>query len=254
MRHRHAFSLVELLLVILAVAVMLALLLPALSRSKEASKSVVCKGHMQQIGSHTMQYAIDHDELLPGAAPYDESAGEVDDANDATASVDDVGHQSQWYEQLEKNAQLGSSWGGDVYRCISDQSLDPNTFAYLGPDQRNTSYGMNVYLLGLLPGYEKYGSLDEIPLPSQTNFLGEMTLVGDYATADHFHPERWFDDPDGQYKSMIAADRHLATPNWAFLDGHVKGNRRADVYAYGDQSTPDDVKWIHNRFDPELAF
>ncbi|MDP7281983.1 MAG: type II secretion system protein, partial [Candidatus Poribacteria bacterium] len=55
-KHKRAFTLIELLVVISVIALLLSILMPALSKAKEQAKAVVCVANMHQIGLATATY------------------------------------------------------------------------------------------------------------------------------------------------------------------------------------------------------
>jgi prepilin-type N-terminal cleavage/methylation domain-containing protein/prepilin-type processing-associated H-X9-DG protein len=65
MRLRRAFTLVELLVVIAIIAIMVALLLPLLTESKQASWTTSCNSNLHQIGMGMRMYSGDNNELYP---------------------------------------------------------------------------------------------------------------------------------------------------------------------------------------------
>ena len=64
---RQAFTLIELLVVIAIIAILAAMLLPTLSRTKQSARRIVCVNHLKQLSLATVMYVMDNETYYPSS-------------------------------------------------------------------------------------------------------------------------------------------------------------------------------------------
>jgi prepilin-type N-terminal cleavage/methylation domain-containing protein/prepilin-type processing-associated H-X9-DG protein len=121
---KMAFTLIELLVVIALIALLAALLLPVVSRAKEAARATACISNLHQIGIALQVYVDDDHNRLP--VMRDRSMDANSPATNALPSVDVV-----------LKSELGNT---NVLRCPSDRE---GIF-----EQTGSSYSWNSLLNG----------------------------------------------------------------------------------------------------------
>jgi prepilin-type N-terminal cleavage/methylation domain-containing protein/prepilin-type processing-associated H-X9-DG protein len=197
-RCHRAFTLIELLVVIAIIAILAAMLLPALARAKKRGQSAVCKSNLRQVGVALRMYADDSGGWLPTTT----HGGSTN---------------ASWIFQLA--GQLGNV---DAVRiCPSDPKRAERLTA------RAASYTQNEFIFVDLTDpfgrvLESYRKLDVLRNPSLTFTTFEIAdAVGVNVMNDHTHSRQWLLGWSS-VTADIQPDRHGSSANYLFADSHVE--------------------------------
>ena len=201
MHRRKAFTLVELLVVIGIIALLIAILLPALRKAKDMAQRTVCGSQMRQLTAAWMIYANDNKGTMVSCdtAKY--------------GWVTDLGA-GQTIEQTIKNGALYKYLNSiKVYKCPTEQTTT-----------RLCTYSLNNYLGTRSPGvwsdWYEIMKLSSIRRTSETIVFIEENDSRGYNMGGFVE---WYPltVTPGQWVDYVAG-WHLGGANFSFADGHVE--------------------------------
>ncbi|HOA74207.1 MAG TPA: prepilin-type N-terminal cleavage/methylation domain-containing protein [Phycisphaerae bacterium] len=245
MTQARGFTLIEVLVVVAIIVLLVSILLPSLSTARKRARGSVCLSNMRQLGVASHMYAnVWKGVLVDYGLAHDDHVHESEDESEAESTT--------WVNSLRR--EYGNKL---VTRCPEDDSPYwtqpyPDT-----EEKRRVSYGVNEYLTGRIDGYERYRRLEAIRRPATTILFCEMTRNGEYAISDHVHPVDWVVNPRVEAAKQIELALHVEKSNYVFADSHAEPHRFEQTFHVKGQRREGAkliIDWVHNMYDPTLAY
>jgi prepilin-type N-terminal cleavage/methylation domain-containing protein/prepilin-type processing-associated H-X9-DG protein len=275
--NRRGFTLIELLVVIAIIAILLAILMPALPRVREQGRRIVCEHNLKGLNLAWIMYADENDsKIVNGAGGFHytqsgmtnngQGAGIIERAwvgkgwgnNWNNQNVADTGMTEQEKKQAIREGALwpiAKDYG--VYKCPTGR---PNEFVtYAAVDAMNGLHrsgttskgGHHPFAIGKRIGKTVLWikKMNEIVSPAPAKrmvYIDEGAMTPDSFAVHYQANNSWWDDPPirhGDGTTVSWADGHVSHMKWRAAQTIEIGRRNQDWYGPNKSvSTPEAVQ------------
>ena len=235
--NQKAFTLIELLVVIAIIAILAAMLLPALSRSKAKAQGTLCLSNLRQLQMGWFMYCDDNNGKIPqniasnsgrltsNPLQADAQPGEPN----ASWVLGDVSVSPQWTNDLLITHGLIYPYltSVNVFKCPT--AKNPSAPSVI----RNRSYSLN----GWMNGIDSWNSVDiNFTKVTQIALPPTMALVFVEENPGSINDGYWIQDPTKTTTWIDSpAHYHNNSGSMSFVDGHSESRKWTDANVLTDK-------------------
>ena len=247
---KGGFTLIELLVVIAIIAILAALLLPALAKSKSLATGAACQNNQKQLALAWTMYAMENDDLICGGSTYNKGRefnwwfGPQPIPRERLQQMGKISSRQREIESEKEGLRTGLLYpfSGDtgVYHCPGDKRINSASptltyVSYSGAGCLNgEDKGNSVFKVSSIKGpSNKYVYVEESD-PRQYNMGSWIISMGaGNSWIDPVAP--WHND----YSTLSWADGHATTKKWlssktkTAAKGTVGTASRAGTFSFG---------------------
>ena len=212
-----SFTLIELLVVIAIIAILAAMLLPALNKARMTAMKASCQGNLKSMGSAVQMYVADHDDTMPGLnglSNYYNAWWKARIAPYMGIPLKPADNWSTWRKQLSSGSFRCPVWRLELITNTAGRPEDDHIYAggygyaYLG-DIVSTGYQHSSR--GIF--WVKAG---KVAKPSETLLIGDC--ADGNITNSSYNVVLYY---SGNSNGVPDPDRHEKALNTLWVDGHV---------------------------------
>ncbi|MBR2641694.1 MAG: DUF1559 domain-containing protein [Lentisphaeria bacterium] len=228
---RSAFTLIELLVVIAIIAILAAMLLPALNKARMTAQKASCQGNLKTIATAFLQYTADHEDYMPGTgriSGYSLSGWKAQLAPYMGIPLKITDSASTWIPHLGKGSFRCPVWRPELVTNDAARVLET--------DREAGGYGIGWPGASQGTGYTSatanhWMKITKVALPSDTIVYGDS---GDGYQKDKGASSIIYSK--GNTNGCDTPTRHEKAFNASWVDGHVSTISTLD-YDTGKTST-----------------